>query len=66
MQRLSETGQGMTEYAIILAVVATVSVIVFMSGGGRNFGNAVEGQYQRAGDAINKIEVPASDNTANQ
>ena len=58
-EKLSEKGQGMTEYAIILAVVAVVAVAVFMGndGKGGTLGNAIGGAYNQAGIAINQIEV---------
>lgn len=57
-EKLSEKGQGMTEYAIILAVVAVVAVAVFMgkNGQGGTLGNAINGAYSRAGNAIDKIQ----------
>lgn len=56
---LSERGQGMIEYAIIIAVIAVISVGVFVGtgGGGHHFGDSVNGLYQQAGDAVNQIEV---------
>ena len=58
-EKLSEKGQGMTEYAIILAVVAVVAVAVFMGEGGKGgtLGNAITGAYDQAGSAINGIKV---------
>lgn len=58
-EKLSEKGQGMTEYAIILAVVAVVAVAVFMGndGSGGTLGNAITGAYNQAGNAINQIQV---------
>jgi Flp pilus assembly pilin Flp len=58
-EKLSEKGQGMTEYAIILAVVAVVAVAVFMGndGKGGTLGNAITGAYDQAGTAINDIKV---------
>lgn len=58
-EKLSEKGQGMTEYAIILAVVAVVAVAVFMGDGGKGgtLGNAITGAYDQAGSAINNIKV---------
>ena len=58
-EKLSEKGQGMTEYAIILAVVAVVAVAVFMGkdGSGGTLGNAINGAYSKAGTAINSISV---------
>jgi Flp pilus assembly pilin Flp len=64
-EKISEKGQGMTEYAIILAVVAVVAVAVFMGEGGKGgtLGNAITGAYNKAGDAINNIEVTPSSTT---
>jgi Flp pilus assembly pilin Flp len=58
-EKISEKGQGMTEYAIILAVVAVVAVAVFMGkdGQGGTLGNAINGAYSQAGAAISSINV---------
>ena len=59
-EKLSEKGQGMTEYAIILAVVAVVAVAVFMGGNDPaqgTLGNAIGGAYSQAGAAISNIKV---------
>ena len=58
-EKLSEKGQGMTEYAIILAVAAVVAVAVFMgnNGSGGTLGNAINGAYGQAASAINNIKV---------
>jgi Flp pilus assembly pilin Flp len=59
-EKVSEKGQGMTEYAIILAVVAVVAVAVFMGGddaASGTLGSAINGAYNKAGDAINQVEV---------
>lgn len=55
-EKLSEKGQGMTEYAIILAVVAVVAVAVFYGGGNNDSGlkGTVSGAFDRATDAVNK------------
>ena len=64
-EKLSEKGQGMTEYAIILAVVAVVAVAVFMGsdGSGGTLGTSIKGAYNKAGDAVNKIEVTGNTTT---
>ena len=61
-EKLSEKGQGMTEYAIILAVVAVVAVAVFMgnNGSGGTLGTAIKGAYNKAGDAVDSINVPST------
>jgi Flp pilus assembly pilin Flp len=54
-----ERAQGMVEYAIIIAVVAVISVAIFMGengSGGRAF-QAVNGLYDQANDAITEIEI---------
>jgi Flp pilus assembly pilin Flp len=59
-EKISEKGQGMTEYAIILAVVAVVAVAVFMGGDDPakgTLGNAIGGAYSQAGAAISSIKV---------
>ena len=62
-EKLSEKGQGMTEYAIILAVVAVVAVAVFYGGTDGEGANAkktglqgtVGSAYDKAEAAINKL-----------
>jgi Flp pilus assembly pilin Flp len=58
-EKISEKGQGMTEYAIILAVVAVVAVAVFMGSNGKGgaLGNAIGGAYSKANTAIDGINV---------
>ena len=55
-EKLSEKGQGMTEYAIILAVVAVVAVAVFY---GHDEKGGLEGTisnaYGKANNQINSI-----------
>ena len=58
-EKLSEKGQGMTEYAIILAVVAVVAVAVFMGNNGQGgaLGTAINGAYDQASNAVSNIKV---------
>lgn len=60
---LSEEGQGMVEYAIMLAVVSIIAVAVFFGNdrGGRNVGSAINGLYNQSGNAVNQIELHESD-----
>ena len=64
-EKLSEKGQGMTEYAIILAVVAIVAVAVFYGGGDESSGlkGTISGAYQKANNEVSSIG--ATNNTAN-
>lgn len=57
-EKLSEKGQGMTEYAIILAVVAVVAVAVFYGGSSEEdtgLKGTISGAYGKATDAVNKV-----------
>lgn len=68
-ERLSEKGQGMIEYALVLAFVAVVSAAVFMSsdGGGRNYlTNTVSGTYDKTGNVVDNIRVPQGERNENQ
>lgn len=59
-EKLSEEhAQGMIEYAILIAVVAVISVAIFVGDGGSGgkVFDAVNGIYGQADDAINQIEV---------
>lgn len=62
-EKLSEKGQGMTEYAIILAVVAVVAVAVFY-GGNDNEGlqGTIGGAYDKANASINAIPIGNASN----
>lgn len=55
-EKLSEKGQGMTEYAIILAVVAVVAVAVFY-GHGKEKGleGTISNAYTKANNQIDSI-----------
>ena len=57
-EKLSQKGQGMTEYAIILAVVAVVAVAVFYGSNNKaGLQGTIGGAYDRANAAINNIPV---------
>lgn len=61
-EKLSEKGQGMTEYAIILAVVAAVAVAVFY--GSSDEGGGLEGTISKAYNKANeKIDAIGPDAT---
>ena len=66
-EKLSEKGQGMTEYAIILAVVAVVAVAVFYGSGDAatgSLGNTIKNAYEKADSQIDKIGGDGSTTTA--
>jgi uncharacterized PurR-regulated membrane protein YhhQ (DUF165 family) len=54
-----EKAQGMIEYAIVIAVVAIISAVIFMSenGDGKKAFDAVNGLYDETNNAIEQIEV---------
>ena len=60
-EKISEKGQGMTEYAIILAVVAVVAIAVFYGTGNKGdgsegrLGKTISNAYDRANNQINNI-----------
>ena len=57
-EKISEKGQGMTEYAIILAVVAVVAIAVFYGSGNAEsgkLGNTISNAYGKANNQINAI-----------
>ena len=60
-----EKGQGMVEYGIIIAVVAIISVALFMSEGGSGKGafGAINTLYDQTGNAINQINVNQGNQT---
>jgi Flp pilus assembly pilin Flp len=61
-----EKAQGMVEYAIIIAVIAVISVAVFVGDngeGGKAF-DSVNGLYEQADNAINQIEIQNLGNDA--
>lgn len=49
MKNLSQKGQGLTEYALILAFVGAIALYVMLNGG---FGNSVENVISGAGDRV--------------
>ena len=50
---LGEKGQGMVEYALILAFVVAVAGVVFAQGTDKGLGNAINGIVQTVTDAVN-------------
>lgn len=47
-ERLSENGQGMVEYALIIAVVAVIAMLVLNT----NLRSAITGAFESAGEQI--------------
>ena len=53
--KLNEKGQGMVEYAVILAVVAAVAIFVFGTAESeKGLGKTVQGAFDKANTNINK------------
>ena len=53
--KLNEKGQGMVEYAVILAVVAAVAIVVFGTGkSGEGLSSTVQGAFDNADTQIQK------------
>ena len=50
---LGEKGQGMVEYALILAFVVAVAAIVFAQGTDKGLGGAINGIVTKVTDAVN-------------
>ena len=66
-EKLSEKGQGMTEYAIILAVVAVVAVAVFY-GSNENAGlqGTISNAYGKANNSIDSIGNSSTNSSGTQ
>ena len=50
---LGEKGQGMVEYALILAFVVAVAAAVFAKGTGSGLGQAINGIVTKVTDGVN-------------
>ena len=50
--RLGEKGQGMVEYALIIAFV--VAIAAYLAGGDSSLGGAVSGTFNKAANQLNK------------
>ena len=56
ISKLNEKGQGMVEYAIILAVVAAIAITVFGDGtANKGLGNTISTAFSKADTSINKV-----------
>ena len=51
---LGEKGQGMVEYALILAFVVAVAAVVFVQGTGSGLGAAINGIVTKVTTAVNE------------
>ena len=54
---LSEKGQGMVEYALILAFVVAVAAAVFAQGTDSGLGGAINGIVTKVTDGVNGTKV---------
>ena len=54
---LSEKGQGMVEYALILAFVVAVAAVVFKQGTDNGLGGAINGIVTKVTNAVNGTKV---------
>lgn len=62
--KLNEKGQGMVEYAIILAVVAVVAFAVFGTGGtDKGLGKTLQDAFNKADEQINRTTNNTGGNT---
>ena len=54
---LGEKGQGMVEYALILAFVVAVAVVVFAQSTSTGLGGAINGIVTKVTNAVNETKV---------
>lgn len=54
---LGEKGQGMVEYALILAFVVAVAAVVFAQGTSTGLGGAINGIVTKVTDGVNGTKV---------
>lgn len=66
-ERLGEKGQGMVEYALILAAVAIIAVVAIWGGGtgeqGTSLKNAVTSAFTNAATEVQKAQSDQSSTT---
>lgn len=66
-ERLGEKGQGMVEYALILAAVAIIAVVAIWGGGSGNNGkdlkSAITGAFQKAATEVTNAQKDPSSST---
>lgn len=53
-----ESGQGMVEYGVIVALVVVIAIAVFSDKGGLK--TAIEGLFEKVGKDITKITTPTT------
>lgn len=55
--KMSEKGQGIVEYALILAAVAFIAAYVLMGDSENNLKNTIDGAFGKAGSAIESAQT---------
>jgi pilus assembly protein Flp/PilA len=58
----SEKGQGMVEYALIIAFVAAIAIVVLNG----KLGTVISGAFDKASQAVDSAAVAATDTSAKQ
>lgn len=63
--KISEKGQGMVEYALIIAFVAAIAAIALTGGdGSKGLGSKIQGAFEKAGNQIDGTSTNTNTNTS--
>ena len=55
ISRLNEKGQGMVEYAIIVAVIAAIAFTAFAGNDGTGLNGTIKNAFNQADNKVNKV-----------